>query len=149
MCPGAHGWNLQYDFEMPGHVYYNQIYGTIGSTSRRRFAGLPSSLVSFRVSDDEYQRARQLVSGAGGPAPIAQEFDEFGEDEDEDTYTGDGDAALARYEAVPPKLKAERKRKVEKTEAQVEEAPAPAAKRRRGPSTDRSAAIEAMYAARS
>ena len=103
------GGSLQYDFEMPGHVYYNQIFGTIRSISRRRFEGLPVSLVSFRISDDECQRARQLVSVAG-PPPITQEFDEFEDDDDTPTHGGDDDDALAQYEAAPSRPKSKAKR---------------------------------------
>jgi len=146
--------DLQYDFEMLGHVYYNQIFGSIRSLSRRRFEGLPVSLISFQISEDEYQRARLLVSGAAGPPPITQEFDDF---EDDDACGGDDDGALARYEAAP-----KRRSKPTAAHSQVDEqqqddvgegmpassAAAAATKPRRAP-TDRSTAIEAMHAAES
>ena len=143
---------LQYDFEMHGHVYYNQIFGTIPSISRRRFEGLPVSLISFRISDDECQRARQLVSGVAGPPPIMQEFDEF---EDGDDSPGDNDDALAQYEAAPPRPKAKAKRPQEEEQEDEGEGAsssspslaAAAALKQRPPPRDRSAAIEAMHAA--
>ena len=81
----------------------------IRSISRRRFEGLPVSLVSFRISDDECQRARQLVSVAG-PPPITQEFDEFEDDDDTPTHGGDDDDALAQYEAAPSRPRSKAKR---------------------------------------
>ena len=143
--------DLQYDFEMHGHVYYNQIFGTIPSISRRRFEGLPVSLVSFRISDDECQRARQLVSGVAGPPPIIQEFDEFEDDDDSPAHRGDDDDALAQYEAAPPRPKAKAKRPQEEQqedEGEGTSSAAAAAALKRPPPRDRSAAIEAMHAAK-
>ena len=144
------GGSLQYNFEMPGHVYYNQIFGSIRSLSRRRFEGLPVSLISFQISEDEYQRARQLVSGAAGPPPITQEFDEF--EDDDDACGGDDDDALAQYEAAQKrhsKLTAAHSQAEEEQQDVGEGMPASSAaatkKPRRAP-TDRSAAIETMYA---
>jgi len=70
----AENGTLRYEFEYDAHVYYNQIYGAIRRTSRRRYNGLPSRLHSFDLSEEEYERARQLVSGSAGPPPIAIEF---------------------------------------------------------------------------
>ena len=69
-----------------------------GKMSSSPFEGLSVRLISFQISEDEYQRARQLVSGAAGPPPITQEFDEF--EDDDDACGGDDDDALAQYEAA-------------------------------------------------
>ena len=39
-------------------------------------------MLGFSLSQDEYDAARELVSGASGPSPIALEFEEFGQEED-------------------------------------------------------------------
>ena len=125
--------------------------GTTRSISRRRFEGLPVSLVSFRISDDECQRARQLVSVAG-PPPITQEFDEFEDDDDTPTHGGDDDDALAQYEAAPSRPKSKAKRlQEEQHEGEGEGIPSSsvaAAVKPRPPPRDWSAAIEVMHAAK-
>jgi len=39
-----------------------------------------ANVVLCDLSEEEYERARQLVSGSAGPPPIAIEFEEFGDD---------------------------------------------------------------------
>ena len=88
---------LRYKFEQDAHVYYNQIYGTVGCTSHRSFGGLPAKLIAFRISDEEFQAARQLVSGAAGTPPIVLEFNEAaGDDESDDKSDGDEEAPRKR-----------------------------------------------------
>ena len=106
----AENGTLRYEFEYDAHVYYNQIYGAIRRTSRRRYNGLPSRLHSFDLSEEEYERARQLVSGSAGPPPIAIEFEEFGDDGAADA--GAVERELAMHEAPARKVrKAPAKRK--------------------------------------
>ena len=80
---------------LDAHVSIEALYGTVGRTSRRRYGGVPPKLVGFSLSQDEYDAARELVSGASGPSPIALEFEEFGQEED---LGEDNDESLARYE---------------------------------------------------
>ena len=60
---------------------------------------MPLKLVGFRVSDHEFQAARDLVSSARGPPPIALEFDEYGYAESDSDEDAELEASLARLEA--------------------------------------------------
>jgi len=118
----AENGTLRYEFEYDAHVYYNQIYGAIRRTSRRRYNGLPSRLHSFDLSEEEYERARQLVSGSAGPPPIAIEFEEFGDDGAADA--GAVERELAMHEAPARKVrKAPAKRKRPESNAVVASIP--------------------------
>jgi len=101
---------LRYEFEKDAHVYYNQIYGAVRRTSRRRYNGLPSRLHSFDLTEEEYERARQLVSGSAGAPPIAVEFEEFGDDGAADAGAVDRELAMHEAPAHQPKASAKRKR---------------------------------------
>ena len=111
---------MRFEFAYDAHVYYNQIYGVARQISRRRFGGLPPKLQSFDVTEEAFERARQLVSSDAGPPPIAREFDEFGDGEDSDAGVDSltQESQLSKFEApkgkrkargVPPKAKRARK----------------------------------------
>ena len=61
---------------------WSAIYGTVGHTTLRKYEGLPPKLIRFDLSQEEFESARELVSGASGPPPVALEFEEFGEEDE-------------------------------------------------------------------
>ena len=88
---------------------WSAIYGTVGHTARRRYDGLPPKLVRFDLSQEEFESARELVSGASGPPPVAVEFEEFREEDDDGGLDDDGGGG-ASTSLLPQQPAASKKR---------------------------------------
>ena len=106
---GASAGTLRYAYELDDHVTWSAIYGTVGHTTRRRYDGVPPKLVGFDLSQEEFESARELVSGASGPPPVAVEFEEFREEDDDGGLDDDGGGG-ASTSLLPQQLAASKKR---------------------------------------